>query len=290
MTTSTPGAQKNPDLASGYFPLDGGWFDRDYVAALILTHGALGPATMLYLACLACIHGGYEDGLVNSGRNAIALRLKADPVDVEKVIEDARDLGMLDDFDGTPARFTARISGWRADRVRARSLNEREAARERKRLEREKEKAAVTDRDSHAKGAGQTVTVTPCSTSTRTSNKEIDSLRSSISCARELYKTVNEWQQKVLVALVAVAETKRVKGFKPEALLATCDRYGDRDHATEAEAFRFWHLEGTGENAPVKSIGQSWAGWLKRAPSAEKRNAKRGFQGEDRGMPFGLGA
>jgi hypothetical protein len=135
---------KNPDLSSGYFPLDGGWFERDYVAALILEHRALGPAVMLYLACLACTHGGYEDGFVNTGRNAISLALNADASEVEQVIATARDLGLLDDFEGTPARFEARISGWRSDRDRAGRLNARDSARERKRRERDK---GVTRRD-----------------------------------------------------------------------------------------------------------------------------------------------
>ena len=122
---------RNPDLTHGYFPLDGGWFDRDYVAALILTDGALGVATILYLCCEAATHGGYEDGLVNSGRNAIALRLCAKPEDVEAVIARACEVGLLDDFEGTPARFTARISGWRADKERAATANQRENTRER---------------------------------------------------------------------------------------------------------------------------------------------------------------
>lgn len=134
----------NPDLTAGYFPLDGGWFARDYVAALILDHGALGPAVMLYLACLACTHGGYETGIVNSGRNALALALRASQADVEAVIASAREGGLLDDFDGTPARFVARISGWRSDRDRAGRLNAREKARDRKRRERDK---GVTERD-----------------------------------------------------------------------------------------------------------------------------------------------
>ena len=73
---------KNPDLTAGYFPLDGGYLNRNGVAALIRTHGPLGLATMLYLACIACTHGGYEDGLVNTGSEAIAHALRAKRVTV----------------------------------------------------------------------------------------------------------------------------------------------------------------------------------------------------------------
>jgi hypothetical protein len=120
---------------------------------------------------------------------------------------------------------------------------------------------------------------------TTSRNSHMDSLRSSIAAARAFAADSNDLGQKVLGLLIEVAEAKDTNPFKVEALVAASRRYKDRDLAAEAEAFRFWYLEGNGENVPVKSLPGRWRTWLERAPSAATRSRavrRRGRQDEDR--------
>lgn len=102
-----------------------------------------------------------------------------------------------------------------------------------------------------------------------------DSLRSSVLSAREAWTTLDANGKRVIEALVAVAEAKRAaKAFTVAQLISVCEKFADRDHVAEAEAFRLWWVDGVGENQPIKDLTATWRNWLKRAPSAEKRAAR----------------
>lgn len=100
-----------------------------------------------------------------------------------------------------------------------------------------------------------------------------DSLRSSAKSARELAERSNDLGKLVLSALIDVAEAKRTDGFNPQSLVDACRKYRDRDLAAEADAFKFWYLEGNGQNVPVASLSGRWTTWLKRAPTKKVRAA-----------------
>jgi len=285
--TDSPTSQIPYSMSTGksfWWMKDAEWWDRSRVGRLALRHGPLGPAVLDWLSChaKATNTGG---GQVKSGYGAVAKGICAlvpyagqpeyTPESViEPVVTYMVQIGVLDDYvQLDDDRFVCRISGWSEDQRRGL-------------------KAAQNDSYQATLRSSKSVSVDLSAEEVEGELEEEkeSALDLSIIAARELYKTSNEGQRKVLASLIAVAEAKSVKPFKPESLLAACERYPDRDHPAEAEGYRYWHLDGNGENAMVVGLSQSWSRWLSRAPSAEKRNAKRGFQGEDRGMPFGLGA
>ena len=281
--TYDDGNAQNASGKSHWWMKDAAWWDRSRIAQLAMRFGPAGPATLDWLCCHAkMLNAG--NGQVKSGYaavckgtcalvayNGLSQPKPSKPSEViEPIISYMVAIGVLDDYVQLDEdRFTCRISGWSEDQRKA---------------------LKQASNESYQASLSKTK---PLSVALSTIEVEgevegTDSLRSSVCAARELYKIINEGQRRVLSALVAVAEAKNPKPFKPDALIATCERYADRAYADEAEAFRFWHLEGKGENVPVMSLGQAWARWLRNAPSASKRNAKPGQT--DRGMPFGLGA
>lgn len=71
-----------------------------------------------------------------------------------------------------------------------------------------------------------------------------------------------------------VSEHQRGKSLLDwDRVRSACERFADRDHFAEAEAFTHWHIAGNGQNRPIKDVGRAWLNWLKRAPprGTEKR-------------------
>jgi hypothetical protein len=121
-----------------------------------MTHGPLGPATILYLCALANQQDGFKEGTVVGGCRGIAKALYAKRDAIHDVIDQAAAEGVLDDFEwfGDNSRFTCRISGWAADREGAGIVNIRANAAERQAAKRVRDAlvtgrdASVTERDS----------------------------------------------------------------------------------------------------------------------------------------------
>ncbi len=157
--------------------------------------------------------------------------------------------------------------------------------RERRRREAERKaalrangRAQVVRAESERTSSGHPPDESRCpDTPTRPDPTLTDSLRSSVLSAREAWPTLDANGKRVIEALVAVAEAKRAaKAFTAAQLISVCEKFADRDHVAEAEAFKLWWVDGVGENQPIKDLTATWRNWLKRAPSAEKRAARDG--------------
>lgn len=55
-----------------------------------------------------------------------------------------------------------------------------------------------------------------------------------------------------------MAEAKGLNGTYDAKVVSLCERYADRDHLAEAEAFRLYFIDGAGENRKVRSLEQTW--------------------------------
>lgn len=98
--------------------------------------------------------------------------------------------------------------------------------------------------------------------------------------ARAMWKDCSTAERAALTAAVAVVEAKGVRGdWKPELVVKACRTYEDRDVEAEAEDFRFYWIEGRGENRPVRSPAATWRNWLKGAPTSATRARLRGGRG-----------
>ena len=104
---------------TSWWAKDAGWFRRERVVVLIDEFGPAGAVVIDWLCCEAASQDGYLDGTVKAGCHAVARATRVKPDRVESIVARAAELELLEDLDIGPLVFTCRISGWRADRVRA---------------------------------------------------------------------------------------------------------------------------------------------------------------------------
>lgn len=101
--------------------------------------------------------------------------------------------------------------------------------------------------------------------------------------ARDIYRSLTSNEKAVLRAVVEVAQAKNATvGWRVTTVLEACARFPDRDLEAEANAFRFYWVEGLGENRPIKNPASTWRNWLARAPSADTRRRAVRRPGRDR--------
>ena len=234
-----------------YWKCDAAWYDRERVADLTLMYGPTGAAALHWLCCHAkALNDG---GIVKTGYSAVAKGIGGKVDEVAAAVRYAAEIGALDDFAEDGKRFTARISGWEADQDRLDHVERQTRYRERVK-------------------AGQTVT--PRDAGVTRGDEERESSRRETTTS--LRSVVDARWDPVLSRLVVVAIAKGCEVPEAAKLVSYCERYADRDHVAEAEAFNLYYVDGAGENRRIKSLSQTWGNWLQRAPSAAKRNAPRG--------------
>jgi hypothetical protein len=85
----------------------------------------------------------------------------------------------------------------------------------------------------------------------------------------------------VLRPLQRVAAVKGAS-LNPAGAITACEKHPDRAHSIEAERFAEWHLEGMGQNRPIRQVVAGWTRWLDRAPpaSAYERRARTARNGQ----------
>lgn len=228
-----------------WWALDAAWFRRERQADLALMHGPIGVAALLWLCCHAKELN--DAGAVKSGYSAVAQGIGGRVDEVTDAVRYAAEIGALDDFVEDGKRFTARISGWSSDQ--------------------EKAFGALRQARHRARNA-ESRSVTP-------SNDESLEQRQKQEQSTTAIAVDARWRT-IIDLLDQVAEAKGLNGTYDAKVVSLCERYADRDHLAEAEAFRLYFIDGAGENRKVRSLEQTWGNWLQRAPSAAKRNAPRG--------------